>query len=208
MLVPTGVISNDQFVTNNIRGESLYVRIVLGAAFLVALLLHFGQKRRSGGRAVEHPMAVSEMVKSFGLNARVIAILHDSLEDAPTFLKPLAIILIALFGPEVLFSVIALTNWWDNDERYFTELHRKGSQLPIVAIVKLADKLHVVSTPYNRAAEREIVYLQKTLIDFWQLVFDLRVYVGINERGEYSDMLSDLVVTCNNRLSRLLSERK
>lgn len=200
-------VTHDEFVSKNLRGESLAVRFSLGLAYCVALLLHWGQKRRSGGRAVEHPMAVADMVKSLGLTAQIVAILHDTIEDVPWYLKLFAIMLVALFGPFVLFGVLALTNWLGNDGLYFRLIKFFARFMPVIAIVKLADKLHVISTPYNKSVDEEIVYLDKTDGEFYQLMISCRQYIEENQLPIFQDLLSTLVVKVRGRLAELRPDK-
>ena len=58
---------------------------LLKRAFNVANEAHAGQLRKSGEEYITHPVAVSEILASLGLNVTTVvaSLLHDTVEDTP-----------------------------------------------------------------------------------------------------------------------------
>lgn len=198
-------MTNDQFKKSNLCQESFFIRLCLGLAHRVALLLHFGQTRRYGNRAVEHPMAVAHMVKPAGLLAQIIAILHDAIEDAPECLKWLAKLLVRMFGRKVQFGVYVLTNWTGDDRQYFQMIATCTKIMPVIAIVKLADKLHVITVPYGKTKRDEMQYFERTQQTFIPLMEECRLSITDKDGlSLFDEMLAELTykVSCQLQFLR------
>ncbi|MHB2150489.1 GTP pyrophosphokinase [Calditrichota bacterium LG25] len=103
----------------------------LEAALKIALKAHTGQKDRAGMPYIFHPLRVMHNV--FGSNAKIVALLHDVLEDSDCTLQELKE---HGFSREVLEAVDCLTR--RPNEAYFDYLQRIA-QNPLAVQVKIAD---------------------------------------------------------------------
>lgn len=95
---------------------------------------HAGQTDKIGQPYIGHPLAVAERVQSE--SARVVALLHDVVEDTPLTLSDLTA---AGFAPEVVDAVDAMTK--REGEQYDAYLARVAA-CPLAKEVKLADLAH------------------------------------------------------------------
>lgn len=107
---------------------------------------HAGQKRRNGNPYIIHPIRVSQEVKSD--KEKVVALLHDTVEDGNTSLSEI----LSLFGLEIGGAVDALTR--RKDEPYMDYILRV-KQNPLALTVKLADISDNLSdSPSDKAIEK------------------------------------------------------
>ena len=107
---------------------------------------HAGQKRRNGNPYIIHPIRVSQEVKSD--EEKVVALLHDVVEDTQTSLKEIA----DTFGKPVAEAVEALTCRVGED---YIEYIKRVKANPIAATVKIADISDNLSdSPSSNAIER------------------------------------------------------
>ena len=123
-------------------------------AFLYANELHEGQFRVSGEPYISHPIAVSDIVATLGLDTDSVcaAFLHDTVEDCPdkTNLDEIK----ARFGPEVGMLVDGLTkmkaiNVEDKEEQNIENIRKMllaMSKDIRVIFIKLCDRLHNMRT--------------------------------------------------------------
>ena len=154
-------------------------------ALAVAFRGHQGQKRETGEAFVEHPMAVARIVSSLqcDLKTFVAAILHDVVEDTTISLDQVA----DEFGRDVALVVDSLTK--------LSELERGAKQLSAdsqrtenvrkllvgaandlrVAYIKLADRLHNLSTTDPSASDRVNRATQETATYFSPLARELGI---------------------------------
>lgn len=123
--------------------------------YSTARMAHMGQKRRSGGEYFTHPSEVRNIVRRYYPNdysAQMVALLHDSLEDAPgstvASIEEMESFIRGSIGDpgsgqEVIDAVHTLTHEKGSDYgSYVTSL--LGN--PLALRVKLADMLHNLST--------------------------------------------------------------
>lgn len=120
---------------------------------------HGDQKRKSGELFVTHPLAVAKILINWGLDIPTICagILHDVVEDTPASIEMIK----TEFGDEVASLVDAVTkvsafssqnradNKYSNDKdanAYLLQVFLGMSKDLRVMLVKLADRLHNVST--------------------------------------------------------------
>ena len=125
---------------------------MIAMAGKVAAESHDGQLRRSGEPYITHPIAVSEIAASLGLDATTIAaaLLHDAVEDTRLTLEEIT----AQFGSEVANVVDGVTKLdrlhFDSKEAQQAATIRKmliamASDWRVL-LIKLADRLHNMRT--------------------------------------------------------------
>ena len=145
-------------------------------ALKLATQVHAGQTRRDGSPFVTHPVAVAELVASWGMDAScvVAALLHDAIEDTPLTFGEVE----AKFGEEVRTLVQGVTRVSKLPEEKVAELElmgmgalclESGDLLQLldacagdwrVAVLKVADRLHNMRTlsamkPHKRARKAQ-----------------------------------------------------
>lgn len=95
-----------------------------------AVFKHAGQKRSNGDNYIIHPIRVSQEVK--GTKQKVVALLHDTVEDTDTTLEEIE----TTFGTDIANCVDALTH--RKGESYADYIERLKAD-PDAVQVKLAD---------------------------------------------------------------------
>lgn len=138
----------------------------LEAAIDFASKAHEGQLRKSGEPYIIHPLAVADTLVDWGMDIDTVlaGILHDTVEDTPTELKDIE----NLFGADVAFLVDGVTKvsqaraGMRNLESYLPQTTDNLSKLLIavgqdvrVIIIKLADRLHNLSTLQHMPREKQ-----------------------------------------------------
>ncbi len=112
---------------------------------------HEGQTRNSGEPYMIHALAVAQNCASFGMDTQTIVagLLHDVLEDTDTSEEEIE----TLFGEQVLFLVKGVTKLgkvkYHGQERHVESMRKffvAMAEDVRVLIIKLADRLHNVST--------------------------------------------------------------
>lgn len=107
---------------------------------------HAGQKRRNGDNYIIHPIRVSQEVKTE--TQKVIALLHDTVEDTATTVTEIRM----HFGAEVAAAVDALTH---RENEPYMDYIRRVSKNPDARQVKIADLADNLSdAPTSKAIER------------------------------------------------------
>lgn len=106
----------------------------LHAAITLARASHAGQVDKLGVAYIYHPLAVMQGVT--GENAKIVAVLHDVVEDTPVTLDELRIL---GFAEPVVRAVDAVTK--RADESLAESMARVAAD-PLALIVKLADLAH------------------------------------------------------------------
>jgi GTP pyrophosphokinase len=151
-------------------------RAMITRAFEFASFAHGDQKREDGTPYITHPLAVAQKMAEMHLDAPALAasLLHDVLEDCPVLPSDLE----QEFGPEVTKLVDGVTKltrapWFegglvpfDADTRR-AESFRKlffamGEDIRVV-LIKLADRLHNMSTLGARSPEARRRVAQETM---------------------------------------------
>lgn len=103
-------------------------------AELIARAAHFGQTDNGGKPRIDHVIYVSSQVESEP--AKVVALLHDTLEDSPlTTVEALE----KLFGSEIALAVFAISR--RSGEKYFDYIRRCRLN-DIARKVKIEDICH------------------------------------------------------------------
>ena len=112
-------------------------------AYNLASAAHAGQFDYSGVEYIEHPKAVARIAANiarkespvFIEKVRIVAILHDTVEDTDVTLEQVR----EIFGDEIADAVDALTK--REGEEYHDALLRVAAN-PLARVVKLADMTH------------------------------------------------------------------
>ncbi len=121
-------------------------------AYRVAFDAHAGQTRRSGHPYITHPLIVTEILASYGMDEAtlVAAILHDTVEDTDISLEDTA----EQFGEEVAQLIDGVTKLdrirFESREEHQAATIRKMAIAMAkdirVLLIKLADRLHNMRT--------------------------------------------------------------
>lgn len=127
---------------------------------------HEGQKRKSGEPYIIHPLTVADTLIEWGMDIDTVlaGILHDTVEDTDATLEEIE----NLFGHDVAFLVDGVTKvsqaraGMRNLESYLPQTTDNLSKLLIavgqdvrVIIIKLADRLHNLSTLQHMPVEKQ-----------------------------------------------------
>lgn len=135
---------------------------------------HKGQKRKSGEPYIIHPLAVADTLIDWGMDIDTVlaGILHDTVEDTEATLDDIE----NLFGHDVAFLVDGVTKvsqaraGMRNLESYLPQTKDNLSKLLIavgqdvrVIIIKLADRLHNLSTLQHMPPEKQLKIARESL---------------------------------------------
>lgn len=127
----------------------------LERAIAIAAEAHAGQTDKAGAPYILHPLRVMLSVST--PEARIVAALHDVLEDCPEW--PLDRLRAEGFGPEVLASLASVTR---QPGETYTDFVRRAARDPVGRSVKIADlrdnmDLSRIASP----SERELARLER-----------------------------------------------
>jgi (p)ppGpp synthase/HD superfamily hydrolase len=125
--------------------------VTLERAIAIAAEAHAGQKDKAGNPYILHPLRVMLAVKA--PEERIVAVLHDLVEDTPCTLDALRA---EGFSRDIVDAVDALTR--RHGEEYF-EFVRRAVAHPIARPVKIADlrdnlDMTRIAAPTSRDSER------------------------------------------------------
>lgn len=135
---------------------------------------HTGQKRKSGEPYIIHPLHVASILIDWGMDIDTIlaGVLHDTVEDTEASLEEIE----NLFGRDVAFLVDGVTKvsqaraGMRNLESYLPQTKDNLSKLLIavgqdvrVIIIKLADRLHNLSTLQHMKPDKQIKIARESL---------------------------------------------
>lgn len=135
---------------------------------------HKDQKRKSGDDYIVHPLAVASILVEWGMDmdSVIAGVLHDTAEDTDLKLEEIE----TLFGRDVAFLVDGVTKvsqaraGMRNLDSYMPETKDNLSKLLIavgqdvrVIIIKLADRLHNLSTLQYMLPEKRIKIARESL---------------------------------------------
>lgn len=104
---------------------------ILSKAIILATQCHYGQVDKAGKQYILHPLRV--MLKVNSIEEKIVAVLHDALEDTECTYQNLKEIGLS---DELIESIYCLTR--QNNESYM-DFIRRCKQNHIARIVKLAD---------------------------------------------------------------------
>lgn len=139
-----------------------------------ATAAHRGQKRRSGEPYITHPIAVAMTLIEWGMDIDSVlaGILHDTVEDTDTPLEKIE----SLFGRDVAFLVDGvtkvsqaragmqdLTNYLPQTKDNLSKLLIAVGQDVRVIIIKLADRLHNLSTLQHMPKDKQVKIARESL---------------------------------------------
>jgi len=151
---------------------------------------HIKDKRKSGEPYITHPIAVAEILAGFRLDRDTIiaAILHDTVEDTEVSDEQLE----ERYGKIVARLVDGVTklkssthNKQQNKAATFHKILTATLNDPRVLIIKLADRLHNMSTLDAVRPEKQHATAQETL-DFYVPFARL---MGLNDIADYIEVL-------------------
>lgn len=135
---------------------------------------HKDQRRKSGELYIIHPLSVAEILISWGMDIDSVlaGILHDIVEDTPITLSQIE----NLFGRDVAFLVDGVTkvsqaradmadlnNYLPKTKDNLSKLLIAVGQDIRVIIIKLADRLHNLSTLQYLSREKQIKIARESL---------------------------------------------
>ena len=138
---------------------------------------HLGQKRESGEPYISHPLSVASILVDWGMDIDgvIAAVLHDTVEDTDATLEQIE----SLFGRDVAFLVDGVTKisraraGMRDIQSYLPQTKDNLSKLLIaisqdvrVIIIKLADRLHNLSTLKYLKAEKQLKIARESLAVF------------------------------------------
>lgn len=150
---------------------------------------HIKDKRKSGEPYITHPIAVAEILASFRMDVDTIvaAILHDTVEDTEVTEADIT----RNFGEDVCQIVIGVTKLKSSREKHvnkaatFYRIITATLEDPRVLIVKLADRLHNMTT-IDAVPEHKQQATAKETLDFY--VPFARI-LGLNDLADYIEIL-------------------
>lgn len=142
---------------------------LIQSAFDMARAAHEGQVRKSGDPYITHPVAVTQILADYGLDARTLAaaLLHDTVEDTEVTLHQVE----AKFGPEVARLIDGVTKLdriqYSSPQEAQAATIRKMvvamAQDVRVLLIKLADRLHNIRTVSALRLEKQQRVARETL---------------------------------------------
>lgn len=100
-------------------------------AFQIATKAHEGQKDKSGNEYITHPIRVAKHCK--GIRAKIVALLHDTLEDTKVTVEYLRG---QGFPDEIIEGVLSVTK---REGESYDEFVRRAAENPLGKEVKKAD---------------------------------------------------------------------
>lgn len=149
-------------------------RLELEQAIDVAIQAHKGQKRKSGEPYITHPLSVAATLVDWGMDmdSVIAGVLHDTVEDTETTTDDIE----KLFGKEVADLVEGVTKvskaraGMQDLAEYLPQTKDNLSKLLIavgqdvrVIIIKLADRLHNLSTLQYMPKDKQIKTARESL---------------------------------------------
>jgi GTP pyrophosphokinase len=139
-----------------------------------ATKMHEGQLRKSGEPYIIHPLSVADTLIDWGMDLDTVlaGVLHDTVEDTEATLDQVE----SLFGRDVAFLVDGVTkvsqarSGMRNIDSYLPQTKDNLSKLLIavgqdvrVIIIKLADRLHNLSTLEHMSKEKQLKIARESL---------------------------------------------
>ncbi|MFI3252440.1 MAG: hypothetical protein R3Y60_04790, partial [bacterium] len=175
-------ISNENFCDNDIDN-----------ALLIALDAHKGQVDKAGVEYILHPLFVSSLVND--TNSKVVAILHDVLEDSDYTLEDLKKY---NFNQDIIDALLLVTKTANQDYNEYLENIKLNE---IARIVKLADLTHNSDTSrLTNVTDKDIKRREKYLkaIDYLSV---LTKEEFINKLKKYNYNKKDILFEYDMHLS-------
>lgn len=132
-----------------------------------AALKHKGQERKGGLPYITHPVAVSELVREYGIDYRLTALFHDLLEDTDASEAEI----LALSNLQVLNAVRLVTK---TKECTMSEYISGIKTNDIAMVVKTADRLHNLKSAVVTDEEFKRRYIADTIKWYWDFSQSIR----------------------------------
>jgi GTP pyrophosphokinase len=130
-------------------------------AYSLGQTMHLGQFRKTGEPYISHPLAVTQILADYGLDADTLAaaLLHDTVEDTEVTLEEVE----AEFGPEVARMIDGVTKldrirFGTREEAQAATIRKMVvamAQDVRVLLIKLADRLHNLRTIAPLPSEKQ-----------------------------------------------------
>ena len=122
-------------------------------AYKIAKKAHKGQFDKAGKEYINHPLHVAEHCKTE--NERVVALLHDVVEDTNITLSELS----KYFDKDIVDAIDCITHREEMDYKSYLE---KVNSNPIARAVKIQDVLHNMDlSRINKPTEKDYLRLEK-----------------------------------------------
>ncbi len=121
---------------------------MLSAAMKIATSAHAGQVDKAGQPYIDHPVRIASMVD--GTDAKVVALLHDVVEDSTVTLADLG----EVFPPRIVAAVDSVTR--RSGETYFEFISRAAAD-PLGKVVKRADVEDHLGPGHERAIPATLI---------------------------------------------------
>lgn len=144
-------------------------RDLIVRAFDFGMMMHEGQKRKSGEPYMSHPVEVMDIIAELRLDSASLAagLLHDVVEDTQTTVEELK----DLFGEDVAFLVDGVTKLSKLSFNTREEAQAQNFRKMVIAmsrdlrviVLKLADRLHNMRTMKHMPADKAERISQETL---------------------------------------------
>jgi len=222
-----GRIPDDQRVTSvRIAWQELWSRSSrylqeddlkqVGDAFVYAAEAHADQRRYSGDPYIMHTLGAAAVLSDMQLDTQTLiaALLHDTIEDTDITAEDLE----KRFGPEVATLVDGVTKLgklpFKNVVDYQAENLRKMFLVMAkdirVVLIKLADRLHNMSTIQAHKREKQVAIAQETLEIYAPLAHRLGIYHIKRELEDLSFRVLDpeMFYDIRRRVRKKLPERE
>ena len=107
-------------------------------AMMIALIAHHGQVDKAGKPYIRHPVAVAESLWNEDDDIKIVALLHDVVEDSEITLNYLR----AFFPDSIVDAVDAVTH---REDETYNDYVRRAKKNAIGKKVKIADLKHNLS---------------------------------------------------------------
>ncbi len=179
---------------NNLLRSVYYLstdeRLLVMSACEFGDVAHMFDKRKSGEPYITHPIAVAEILAGFRLDkdTLIAALLHDTVEDTVVSLE----LVQAHFGQMVAELVDGVTKLktsamskQESQAATFHKILTATLSNPRVLIIKLADRLHNMSTLDAVRPEKQ----QRTAKETLNFYIPLARIMGLNDIADYIELL-------------------
>lgn len=128
---------------NREKTELAWFQDKLGNAIHIAIFTHLFQKDKAGEPYIYHPLTVMMNIKNedkiFEIKCKIVAVLHDVLEDTKDITLTMGLLKESSIDSELIKCVELLTKEKEyNEEEYFKRIKEN----PIARTVKIADLTH------------------------------------------------------------------
>ncbi len=155
---------------------------------------HKGQKRKSGGDYIMHPIAVANMAKEKYMDDETIyaCLLHDVVEDTDYTLRDIK----REFGKNVAYLVDGVTEE-DTLDKTMDKIEKYTEKDDRVIVIKMLDRIHNLRTAIDPREKNKI------LISLKKYNVSTRRYIEIGKRKGYDIIARELQDELDNLIRRL-----